>query len=52
MAREPLVFGDRKLGDEVAPYAAAAFLVLRDLLNTLPNPVLTDEDVMEKIELG
>jgi probable lipoprotein (TIGR04455 family) len=42
----------RQLGDAAAPYATAAFLVLRDILDTLPNPTLTDDEVMEKIELG
>jgi probable lipoprotein (TIGR04455 family) len=40
-----------KLGQEAAGYAAASFLVLRDMLDTLPNPTLTDDELMEKIEL-
>lgn len=39
------------LGEEVNSYAAPAFLVLRDMLDALPDVVLTDDEVMEKIEL-
>ncbi len=40
------------LGPEVGRYAAPAFLILRDMLETLPDPTLTDDEIMEKIELG
>jgi hypothetical protein len=39
------------LGDAVKPYAAPAFLVLRDMLDLLPDVTLKDAEVMEKIEL-
>ncbi len=32
--------------------APAVFQVVRDILNTLPDPALNDDDIMEKIELG
>lgn len=41
-----------ELGSEVAPYVAPTFNLLRPTLDTLPNPVLTEDDVNEKIELG
>jgi len=42
----------RRLGDEVAPYAAPSFLALKDLLDLAPRPKLTrEEDVNDKIEL-
>jgi probable lipoprotein (TIGR04455 family) len=41
------------LGEEVGPVVAPSFRLLRAILGTLPRPELTtDEDVMEKIELG
>jgi probable lipoprotein (TIGR04455 family) len=39
-------------GEEVRPYAAPSFHLLRATLDELPRPVLSDEAVMEKIELG
>lgn len=42
----------QELGEEVAPYVPAAFGLLRPTLDTLPNPVLTEADREEKIELG
>ena len=42
----------RELGDVVAPWAAPSFRMVRLLLDTLPKPVLEDDDkVREKIEL-
>ena len=41
-----------RLGEAAGRYAAPAFLILRDILETMPDPVLTDDEVMEKIELG
>lgn len=41
-----------KLGPEVEAYAAPAFLVIRDMLETLPDVTLDDDEVMEKIELS
>ena len=41
-----------QLGADAARYAVAVFLVLRDMLETLPDPTLTDDDILEKIELG
>jgi probable lipoprotein (TIGR04455 family) len=40
-----------KFGEDVRPYVAPTFLLLRATLDTLPKPILTDEDVAEKIEL-
>ena len=40
------------LGPDVSAYAAASFLIVRDILNTLPDPTLTDDEILEKIELG
>ncbi len=40
-----------QLGEEVRPYTVPAFILLRDLLDDLPNPKLTDDEIMEKIEL-
>lgn len=41
----------RDLGEPAKRYAAPAFVVLQDLVANLPNPVLTDDEVMQKIEL-
>ena len=41
-----------ELGAEVTPYVAPSFQVLKAALDTLPNPVLSEADVDEKIELG
>lgn len=43
---------ETELGNEVSDYVAPAFNLLRPLLDTLPDPQLTEEDVTEKIELG
>lgn len=41
-----------RFGDEVGPYVAPVFRLLRGVLDTLPYPELTnDDDIMEKIEL-
>jgi probable lipoprotein (TIGR04455 family) len=40
-----------KLGPEVEPYVAPSFHLLKAVLDTLPNPTLTDEDKDEKIAL-
>lgn len=39
-------------GEGVAPWAAPSFRLLKATLDTLPNPVLEEKDVDEKIELG
>jgi probable lipoprotein (TIGR04455 family) len=41
-----------ELGKEVEPYVAPVFHLLRALLEELPRPILSDTDVIEKIELG
>ncbi|MHC4393069.1 MAG: MXAN_6521/LA_1396 family lipoprotein [Planctomycetota bacterium] len=41
----------RDLGAEVKPYVAPIFIVEKRVFDTLPNPELNDDDVMEKIEL-
>jgi probable lipoprotein (TIGR04455 family) len=38
-----------KLGPEVEPYVAPSFHLLKAILDTLPNPLITDEDKDEKI---
>lgn len=40
-----------ELGSEVEPYVAPAMNVLRPLLDTLPQPLLTEQDQDEKIGL-
>ena len=39
-----------QFGAEVQPYVAASYHLLRAALDTLPNPVLTEEDQTDKIE--
>lgn len=41
-----------ELGPEVEPYVPAAFYVLRATIEAMPDPVLNDDDIQEKIELG
>jgi probable lipoprotein (TIGR04455 family) len=42
----------QELGPEVAPHVGPTFRLLKATLDTLPNPLLTEVDVEEKIELG
>lgn len=39
-----------ELGSEVEPFVVASYHLLNDTLDTLPNPVLTEEEKDEKIE--
>lgn len=39
-----------QFGPEVQPYVAASYHLLRAALDTLPNPVLTEQDQSDKIE--
>lgn len=41
----------QELGPEVAPYVPPALNLLRPLLDTLPQPILTEADVEEKLTL-
>ncbi len=41
-----------ELGKGIEAYVAPAFLALKALVATLPEPVLSDDEQMEKIELG
>lgn len=41
-----------ELGADVEPYVAPSFRLLKAALDTLPEPVLSEEDIDEKIELG
>lgn len=41
----------QSLGEDATPYIATAFVLLQDLLDAAPNPDLSDDDIMEKIEL-
>ncbi len=43
-------YGNR-LGKDVLPYAAPAYLLVRALLEELPNPRLTEDEKLEKIEV-
>jgi probable lipoprotein (TIGR04455 family) len=40
-----------ELGPKVRPFAAGSFHLLKATLDRLPDPVLSDDDVSEKIEL-
>ena len=42
----------RAFGPDATRFAAPLFAILQDLVQELPNPVLGDEDILEKIELG
>lgn len=42
----------KELGEAIAPFVAPAFLAIKALVATLPQPVITGDDEMEKIELG
>lgn len=39
-----------EFGEEVRPYVVASYHLLQDTLDTLPNPLLTEEDQSDKIE--
>ncbi len=41
-----------RAGESAARFAAPLFAILQQLLGPLPDPVLTDDEVTEKIELG
>ncbi len=41
----------RELGDEVEPYVAPTFILMKRVFDTLPSPQLTDEDIEAKIML-
>jgi len=41
-----------RYGEERARFAAPFFRLLKDLLKDLPNPELSDEEILEKIEFG
>jgi len=40
----------KKGGPQAAELAAPAFVLFQDLLETLPNPALSDDELQEKIE--
>lgn len=40
-----------ELGEDVATYVPGAFRILRDVLERLPQPLLSDEYILEKIDL-
>lgn len=42
----------KELGEAIGPFVAPAFLAIKALVATLPQPVLTGDDEMEKIDLG
>ncbi len=42
----------REFGPEVEPYVVASWHLLRSTLDTLPEPLLSEEDQLEKIEHG
>lgn len=41
----------REIGPQVEPYVAPTFRLLKSVLDTLPNPTLTDSDKDDKIEV-
>jgi probable lipoprotein (TIGR04455 family) len=38
-------------GEQAVVFAAPAFNVIEDIVETMPNPVLTEEELIEKVEL-
>jgi probable lipoprotein (TIGR04455 family) len=40
-----------KFGDVAEVYAAPAYNILQDIVETMPNPELTEDELMEKIDL-
>jgi probable lipoprotein (TIGR04455 family) len=40
-----------KYGDLAEVYAAPAYNILQDIVETMPNPELTEDELMEKIDL-
>ncbi len=40
-----------KYGDQAEVYAAPAFKIIKDIVEAMPNPELTEDDLMEKIDL-
>ncbi len=42
----------QELGEAIGPFVAPAFLAIKALVATLPQPLLTGDEEMEKIELG
>ena len=40
------------LGEQARLYAAPAFVLLQALVEALPNPTLTEDEELQKIELG
>lgn len=41
-----------EIGPEVSAYVAPSFHLIRAVMDTLPQPKLSDADVMEKIQMG
>jgi probable lipoprotein (TIGR04455 family) len=41
----------KKYGDVAEVYAAPAYNILQDIVETMPNPELTEDELMEKIDL-
>jgi probable lipoprotein (TIGR04455 family) len=41
----------KEYGNEAEVYAAPAFNIIEDIVETMPNPELTENDLMEKIDL-
>ncbi len=41
-----------KYGNQAEVYAAPAFNILEDIVEAMPNPELTEDELMEKIDLG
>jgi probable lipoprotein (TIGR04455 family) len=40
-----------KYGDQAEVYAAPAFKIIEEIVQTVPNPELTEDELMEKIDL-
>ena len=41
----------KKYGDQAEVYAAPAFNILENIVQTMPNPELTEDELMDKIDL-
>lgn len=40
-----------RYGEQVKPYVAGSFLLARKLFESMPDPTLTEDDIIEKIEI-
>ena len=40
-----------RYGESVRPYVAGAYLLVRKLYDSMPDPTLNEDDIVEKIEV-